>query len=73
MRTSLALLVASSVVTAIRIVPQTEKFEMLMPHSKPTEPETYLCTPVILDENNTYYIGKCKSPNIKGARKISGF
>lgn len=56
MRTSLALLVASSVVTAIRIVPQTEKFEMLMPHSKPTEPETYLCTPVILDENNTYYI-----------------
>ena len=35
-----------------------EEFPMLMPKSKPTEPETYLCTPIRLDENNTYYIGK---------------
>jgi len=32
------------------------QFELLMPNSKPTEPETYLCTTIRLDKNNTYYI-----------------
>ena len=27
-----------------------------MPNSKPTEPETYLCTTIRLDENNTYFV-----------------
>ena len=29
-----------------------------MPKAKPEAPETYLCTPIRLDENNTYYVGK---------------
>ena len=37
------------------IVP-TSQFPLLMPNSKPTEPETYLCTTIRLDENKTYYI-----------------
>ena len=28
-----------------------------MPLAKPTEPDTYLCTTIRLDTNNTYYIG----------------
>jgi len=32
------------------------QFELLMPNSKPMEPETYLCTTIRLDTNNTYYI-----------------
>jgi len=35
---------------------KTSEFELLMPYAKPTEPETYLCTTIRLDENNTYYI-----------------
>ena len=27
-----------------------------MPQSKPKEPETYLCTTIRLDENNTYFV-----------------
>lgn len=27
-----------------------------MPDAQPTEPETYLCTTIRLDKNNTYYI-----------------
>ncbi len=34
----------------------TRSFEIKMPNSKPTEPETYLCTPVRLDKQNTHYI-----------------
>jgi len=45
-----------AVSSALSIEPPTEEFPMLMPKSKPTEPETYLCTPIRLDENNTYYI-----------------
>ena len=32
------------------------EFELLMPDAQPTEPETYLCTTIRLDKNNTYYI-----------------
>ena len=32
------------------------QFELLMPNSQPTEPETYLCTPIRMDKDNTYYI-----------------
>ena len=32
------------------------QFSLLMPHAKPTEPETYLCTTIRLDENTTHYI-----------------
>ena len=35
---------------------KTSQFSLLMPNSKPTEPETYLCTTIRLDENNTYFI-----------------
>jgi len=45
-----------SFVASIRIEPPTETFELMMPNAKPTMPETYLCTPVVLDEDNTYYI-----------------
>jgi len=37
-------------------VVKTSEFSLLMPNSKPTEPETYLCTTIRLDENITYYI-----------------
>lgn len=32
------------------------QFDLVMPDAKPTEPETYLCTTIRLDKNNTYYI-----------------
>ena len=32
------------------------EFELRMPNSKPQEPETYLCTTIRLDENNTYFV-----------------
>lgn len=32
------------------------QFELRMPNSKPQEPETYLCTTIRLDENNTYFV-----------------
>ena len=32
------------------------QFELRMPQSKPKEPETYLCTTIRLDENNTYFV-----------------
>ena len=34
----------------------TREFELLMPKADPKEPETYLCTPLKLDKQNTYYI-----------------
>ena len=34
----------------------TREFELLMPKANPKEPETYLCTPLRLDKQNTYYI-----------------
>jgi len=37
-------------------VVKTSEFSLLMPNSKPEEAETYLCTTIRLDENNTYYI-----------------
>jgi len=37
-------------------VVKTSEFSLLMPNSKPKEAETYLCTTIRLDENNTYYI-----------------
>jgi len=40
---------------SIRIV-DTSNYELLMPKAKPEAPETYLCTPIRLDENNTYYV-----------------
>ena len=35
----------------------SEEFPLLMPLAKPTEPDTYICTTIRLDTNNTYYIG----------------
>ena len=34
----------------------TREFELLMPKANPKEPETYMCTPLRLDKQNTYYI-----------------
>lgn len=41
---------------ALLVVPHTSTFSLLIPQAKPQEPETYLCTPIRLDEDNTYYI-----------------
>ena len=35
---------------------ETGDFELLMPNAKPQVAETYLCTTIRLDENNTYYV-----------------
>ena len=35
---------------------ETGEFELLMPNAKPQVAETYLCTTIRLDENNTYYV-----------------
>jgi len=37
-------------------IQQESKFSLLMPNSKPTQPETYLCTTIRLDKNTTNYI-----------------
>ena len=34
----------------------TREFELTMPKADPKEPETYLCTPMKLDKQNTHYI-----------------
>ena len=46
-----------------------EDFPLLMPNSKPTLPETYLCTTLRLDENNTYYIGQLMIPEQRSVDK----
>merc|ERR1719471_16503 len=35
---------------------ESGEFELVMPSAKPLEAETYLCTTIRLDENNTYYV-----------------
>ena len=35
---------------------ESGEFELLMPDAKPKVAETYLCTTIRLDENNTYYV-----------------
>ena len=54
----LLLILLIGCVSAARGRPKTDKFKLLMPNAKPTKPETYLCTPVKMDENKTHYIGK---------------
>ncbi|XP_023347961.1 peptidylglycine alpha-hydroxylating monooxygenase isoform X2 [Eurytemora carolleeae] len=54
LRTFLLLLKFIDFTDSFRV--QTEDFPLLMPNSKPILPETYLCTTLRLDENNTYYI-----------------
>ena len=46
-----------------------EDFPLLMPNSKPILPETYLCTTLRLDENNTYYIGQLMIPEQRSVDK----
>jgi len=40
----------------VESVKPASKFAILMPNAKPTEPETYLCTTIRLDENTTHFI-----------------
>lgn len=41
---------------SLTVESESATFPIRMPNSKPEEAETYLCTPIRLDENNTYYI-----------------
>lgn len=38
------------------IKPQTRSFALQLPNAKPTHKESYLCTPLRLDADNTYYV-----------------
>jgi len=49
----LPLILAASSTIALE---QVEEFPLLMPKVKPESPETYLCTPIRLDTDLTYYV-----------------
>jgi len=52
----LLLLGLSSAVTPEEQEESTNDFPLLMPHTKPESPESYLCTPVRLSTEETYYV-----------------
>lgn len=52
----LAAIAATLSSTYSLVVEDVSKFPLLMPKAQPTEPETYLCTTIRLDENQTHYV-----------------
>ena len=56
MCTILVISIASLLVVSVSPFQVESQFSLLMPNAKPSQPETYLCTTIRLDENTTHYI-----------------